>query len=137
MEENGMGLTGVGTPQKNDIRLFNLGVTVGAATHAKNCRQTDDAWRVSGPVTTVDVVATHHLPAEFLRNKIHLVSAFRATEDAKSLVAMLRPVGLQGGGYTPQRLFPGCLAESGFLANQWLCQTRPTRTGFLIDHVSP
>jgi hypothetical protein len=56
---------------------------------------------VSGPVTTVDVVAAHHLPTEFLSYKIHLVSAFRATEDAKSLVAMLGPVCLQGGGYPP------------------------------------
>ena len=80
MEENGMRFPGVRSPEENDIRFFDLLIGVRTPACSENHRQTGDARSMSSTVTAVDVVASHHDASEFLRDEIHFVRRFRATE---------------------------------------------------------
>ena len=69
--------------RKDDFRLFDLLIGVRAAARTENRRQTDDAWSMSSPVTTIDVVAADHGPSKLLRYEVHLVRCLRTTEQPK------------------------------------------------------
>src|SRR5207249_11768110 len=83
MEENGMRFPGVRSPEENDIRFFDLLIGVRTPACSENHRQTGDARSMSSTVTAVDVVASHHDASEFLRDEIHFVRSFRATEHSE------------------------------------------------------
>src|SRR5881409_228638 len=83
MEKDGMRFAGVRPPQKNYIRFFDLLVGVRSPAGPENHRQTGDAGGMSSPVAAIDVVASHHDASELLRNEIHFVRRFRATEHAE------------------------------------------------------
>jgi len=51
MKEDRMRLTGIRSPQEDDVRLLDLAVGRGPAARTERCRQTDDTGRVSGAVT--------------------------------------------------------------------------------------
>ena len=51
VEEDRMRLTGIRSPQEDDVRLLDLAVGRGPAARTERCRQTDDTGRVSGAVT--------------------------------------------------------------------------------------
>src|SRR5690242_18930837 len=53
MEKDRMRVACVGTPQQNDVRLFDFAVGTRPAARSENRRQTDDARRVSSPVAAV------------------------------------------------------------------------------------
>ena len=82
VEENGMGLAGVGAPQHDEVGVLHLGVAAGPAPCSEDCRQTGDGRSVSGAVTGVDVVATEGHPHELLGHEVHLVGGLRAGEHA-------------------------------------------------------
>ena len=51
VEEDRMRLTGIRSPQEDDVRLLDLAVGRGPAARTERCRQTDDTGSVSGAVT--------------------------------------------------------------------------------------
>jgi hypothetical protein len=122
MKENRMRLPGIRTPEKNHIGFFNLLIGVAAAAYPKNRRQTGDAWGVSSPVATIDVVTAHHDSGELLSNEVHFVRRLRATEQAKRLAPMLFNEGLQTASRKIQRLFPVNRAENIAVPNKRLSQ---------------
>ena len=71
-------------PQRT-IRSASRSLLVGARTAActEHRRQTDDAGRVSGSVTAVDVVGVQGDPGELLRGVVQLVRGLRAAEEAR------------------------------------------------------
>jgi hypothetical protein len=88
MEEDGMGLAGVRTPKKNDVGFFHFAVRAGAPARSENRRQTGDAWGVSSPVATIDVVAPDDGPDELLRDVIQFIGSFGTTEHAEGARAV-------------------------------------------------
>ena len=80
-----MGLTGVGSPQQDDVGLLDLKVRGGTATRSEHCRQTDDTWRVSSSITRIDVVRAEGHAGELLCRIVHLVGRLRTGEDGESL----------------------------------------------------
>ena len=73
MKENRMRFPGVRSPEKNDVRFFDLLVRVCATARTENRRQTGDARGVSSTVATIDVVTADHDTRELLRNEVHFV----------------------------------------------------------------
>lgn len=71
------------TPKKNDVRLLNFAVGTGTPSRAEDRRQTGDAWRVSSPVATIDVVAADHRADEFLGDVVEFIGGLGAAEHAK------------------------------------------------------
>ena len=59
MEEDGVRLAGIRSPEQNDIGVFRLAIRAGAAARTENRRQTGDAGGVSSSVTAIDVVCPH------------------------------------------------------------------------------
>src|SRR6266849_777314 len=82
MEEDRVRLPGVRAPEEDDVRLLDLAVGAGASPSAEHRRQTDDAGRVSGPVTAIDVVRAEDDARELLRQEVDLVGGPGAAEDA-------------------------------------------------------
>ena len=92
MEEDGVILPGVRSPEEDDVRLFHLTVGAGSPTGTEDRRQTDDARCVSRSVAAVDVVAPEAEPDQLLREEVDLVAGLRAAEgaDGVSALAMVR-----------------------------------------------
>src|SRR5581483_3292 len=82
VEEDRMRLARVRSPQDDQVRVTDLLVGARAAACTEHRRQTDDAGRVSGSVTAVDVVGVQDDPCELLRGVVELVRRLRAAEDA-------------------------------------------------------
>ena len=59
--------------EEDDVRLLHLTVGVRSASRTEDRRQTDDAGRVSGSVTAVDVVGVQDDAGELLRGVVELV----------------------------------------------------------------
>ena len=78
-----MGFTGIGSPEEDHICFFSLLVRVRAPACSENHRQTGDARGVSGTVAAINIVAAHDNTRELLRNEVHLVRRFGATEHAE------------------------------------------------------
>jgi hypothetical protein len=76
MEEDRMRFTRIRAPQKDDICIFDFPIRARSATCTKDRRQTGDAWCVSGPVTTVDIVTAHHDTGELLRHEVRFIARF-------------------------------------------------------------
>jgi hypothetical protein len=76
MEEDRVRLTSIRPPENNEVRVLRLLVGAGPSTPSKNCRQTDDARGVSGPVTTVNIVTADYGPGKLLGEKVQLVGRF-------------------------------------------------------------
>jgi hypothetical protein len=83
MEKDGMSFPRVRAPKKNGIRLFNLAIGAGASARTENRRQTGDAWGMSSPVATIDVVATDDGADKFLGGVVELVGGLGTAEHAK------------------------------------------------------
>jgi hypothetical protein len=88
VEEDGMCLSGVASPEDNEIRLLDFTVGGRPAACSKNRRQTGDAGGVSGSVTAVDVVATDRSPDELLRGVVDLIGGLGAAEHPERRWAM-------------------------------------------------
>jgi hypothetical protein len=88
VEEDGMCLSGVASPEDDEIRLLDLTVGRRPAACSKNRRQTGDAGGVSGSVTAINVVATHCSPDEFLCGVVHLIGGLGAAEHPEGRWAM-------------------------------------------------
>jgi hypothetical protein len=88
VEKDRMRFTRIRSPQNNEVGLFNFRVGAGAASRAKNCRQTGDARRVSSAITAIDIVTPDHHARELLHHVVHFVRCFRATEQPKGLWPM-------------------------------------------------
>ena len=110
-----MGFTRIGSPQEDDICLLDLLIRVRPASRSKNHRQTGDAWRMSGTVATIDIVAAHHHPRELLRNEIHFVRRLRATEHTERPASALLLRGFQSACRPVQSLIPRGWAENAVL----------------------
>ena len=80
VEEDRMRLARIRAPQDHEVSLFSLAIRRGSSSRSEHCRQTDDTWSVSSPVTAVDVVAVHDDAGELLRDEVHLVARLRAAE---------------------------------------------------------
>ena len=118
VEEDRMRLAGVRAPEQDHIGLLDLCVGRRAAARSEHRRQTDDARRVSGSVTGVDVVRAHHLTGELPRQEVHLVRRLGAGEDPERG----RGVGLAGAGEAGcgpvEGLVPGGGAQDAVLADE-------------------
>src|SRR4051794_13825765 len=106
MKEDRMRLPGIAPPEDDDIRLLDLLIGGRPAAHSEDCRQTDDAGGVSGPVAAIDVVAAHRQPGELLRQVVHLVRRFGAAEEAEGLWTLLLDSGPEAGSGPVERLVP-------------------------------
>ena len=95
MKEDRVRLPRIGSPQQNDVRLFNLTVRAGAPARPEYRRQTGDAGGVSSTVATVDMVAADHRSHELLRRIIQLVGGFRATEHPERIGSVFRELNLE------------------------------------------
>ena len=90
VEEDGMRLARVRSPQDDEVRFLDLLVGARAATRSEHRRQTDDAGGVSSPVAAVDVVAAEDAARELLRQIVHFVGRLRATEHPEAARARAR-----------------------------------------------
>ena len=106
LEEDGMGLAGVGAPQDDDLSLLHLAVGAGTSTCTEDRRQTDDAGGVSGSVAAVDVVAADGGAEELLGDVVHFVGRLAAAEDADRRRATRGDLLLEAGGRAFQRFVP-------------------------------
>ena len=102
-----MRLPRVGTPQQDDVRLFNLLVRAGAPARPKYRRQTGDAGGVSSTVAAIDVVRADHRPDKLLRHIIQLVGRFRATEHTERVRPVFGELGAEAFGHPVQSFVPG------------------------------
>jgi hypothetical protein len=117
MKKNGMGFSRIGAPKKDDIRLFHFAIGAGAASRAENRRQTGDAWGVSSPVATIDVVATDDRADKFLRDVVELIGGLGATEHAEGARAMLGDFTADPSGDAVESFFPRCRTMLSVLAD--------------------
>ena len=76
VEEDWVRLTSVRPPENNEVCVLDLLVGARASTPSKNCRQTDDARGVSGPVATINIVTADNGPGKLLGEKVQLVGRF-------------------------------------------------------------
>ena len=94
VEKDRVRLTGVRTPQHDQLGFRNLAVRTGTAAQPEDCRQTDDAGSVSSAVAAIDIIASDHGTNEFLRDIVQLVRRFRATEHSERLgIPCAKPLG--------------------------------------------
>jgi hypothetical protein len=112
-----MRLPRVRTPEEDDIRLFDFTIRTRAPARAEYRRQTGDAWRVSSPVATIDVVAADHRPHEFLCGVIKLVRGLRATEHSKRARTVRIHLPPDSRGRQIQSLVPAGGAVTSVLAH--------------------
>ena len=89
MEKNGMRLASVRTPKENNVRPFDFAVGTRPAARSENRRQTGDAWGVSSPVATINIVRADDRADELLCHVIQFVGGLRATEHAERARAVL------------------------------------------------
>jgi hypothetical protein len=123
VKENRMGFPRVRAPQQDYIRFFDFTIRAGPAARSEYRRQTGDAWRVSSPVATIDVVAADHRPDKFLGCVIQLVRRFRAAEHPERARRLRSDLTPNACGDEIQRFVPGCRAVLSILANERGCQT--------------
>src|SRR5437773_199841 len=129
MEENWMCLARVGTPQEDDIGLLDFLKGIRAAPSPKHCRQTDDAWRVSGPVAAIDVVAANRHAGQFLGHEVHFVRAFGATKKPKRARTVPLNNGLEASGGAIQGFVPARRPKATAVTNERRSQSFiPPRT---------
>jgi hypothetical protein len=119
MEENGMGLASVRSPQENYIGLFDFAIGTCSAARSEDRRQTGDAWGVSSPVATIDVVAPDNRSNEFLCDVVQLVGGFRAAEHAERLRPARAYFRANALDDAIERFFPRRFAMLSILADQW------------------
>src|SRR5215472_2391961 len=108
MKEDGVRLPRIGSPQQDDVRLFNLTIRAGAAARPEYRRQTGDAGGVSSTVATIDMVAADHRPHELLRGIIQLIGGFRATEHAERFGSVFCELSLETLRDAIEGLIPTC-----------------------------
>src|SRR5207249_9081632 len=106
VEEDRMRLAGVRAPEQDQVRVSDLLVGARPAACTEHRRQTDDAGRVSGSVTAVDVVGAESETRELLRGEVELVCRLRAAEEAGHATALHR--GPEPGRGAVERLVPAC-----------------------------
>ena len=122
MEEDGMRVSRVRSPQDDNVRLLDLTVRAGSPTRSKCGRQTDDAGSVSSAVTAVDIVRAHNLPSELLCGIVHLIGCLGAAENPERLWAAL-PRRIKSRCSSTERLVPRRYAQRSILADHRLGQT--------------
>src|SRR5581483_3872202 len=123
MEEDRVGLAGVGAPQEDDLGLLDLLVRARPAPRSEHRRQPGDARGVSRAVAAVDVVAAEDGAGELLGDVVHLVRALRAAEETERPRAVIGDDTPQAGRGAVERLVPRRGAEAGgpaALTDQWL-----------------
>ena len=123
MEKDRVGFARIRAPEHGDLRVLDFLVGTSAAANAKNRRQTDDTWSMSGPVTTVDVVAAKDGAGKFLGDVVQFVRRFRTTENPKRLGPVLVNSSLESGGRARQRLVPTRGTKTSVFAHQRLRQS--------------
>jgi hypothetical protein len=85
MKEDRMGLARIRPPQKYQVRVLDFPIRARASSCTENRRQTGDTWRVSSPVTTINVIAADDDTGEFLRHEIHLIRCLGAAKQSERL----------------------------------------------------
>src|ERR1043166_5965220 len=118
MEPDRVRFAGVRSPEEHDVGVFRLFVRAGAAPRSENCRQTDDAGSVSGPVTTVDVVVAEHHARELGRGEVHFVARLGTAENAERVAAVRGDVARESLGGAIQRLVPTRATQHAVLAHE-------------------
>src|SRR5438067_4009192 len=126
MEEDRVRLAGVRAPEEDDVRLLDLAVGAGASPSSEHRRQTDDAGRVSGPVTAIDVVRTEDDARQLLRQEVDLVGGPGAAEDADGVRPRRADRALQRRGRQVERLVPSRWTKFVVLADERLGQSQIT-----------
>jgi len=120
VEEDGVGLAGVGAPEDDEVGVFNFLIRAGAASCSENRRQTDDAGGVSGAVAGVDVVGADDLPGELLGEVVDFVGRLGAGEEAEGGWAPRCDGFAEAAGRTVEGLVPGRGSERAVLTDQGL-----------------
>ena len=123
MKENRVSFTSVGTPEHDDVGLFDFLVTTRATAGTKDRGQTDHARGVSSAVAGVDIVRTDRHPHEFLRNEVDLVGGFRAAEHAQCVGTEGAPGVCESLCGAVERFFPGCWTQPTCLADERFGET--------------
>ena len=111
MKENRVRFARVRSPENDEISLFRFLIGTRASPRPEDSRQTDDAWSVSSSVATVNVVGSHDLSSELLRQKVHFIGRFGTTENAERLRSLRSRFGKPGRN-PAKRLFPCRILEN-------------------------
>src|SRR5262245_42654790 len=106
MKKDRVRLARIRAPQENEVGLLNLPVGTGPASGTENCRQTGDTRRVSGAVTTVNVIAADDQPGKLLGHEVRLVRGLRAAEQSERLRSAPCDGALKALSRAGQRLIP-------------------------------
>ena len=83
VEEDRMRFARIGSPQNDQVGLFDFLVRSCAATRSEDRRQTGDAGSVSGAVTAIDVVAADNDAGKLLAQEIQFVGCLGAAEEGR------------------------------------------------------
>src|SRR5690242_19316964 len=117
MEPDRMGLTGVRSPQENEVAMLRFLIRAGRAARSQDGRQTDDRGSVSGPVAAIDVVVAENLPGELRRQEVDLVGRLRVAEDSRGLATMGRQRPAESLGGTVECFIPGSGPKNAVVAD--------------------
>jgi hypothetical protein len=121
MEEDGVRLARVRSPEDDEIRLLDLAIRARPAARAEYRRQTDDARRVSCTVAAVDVVAAD-AARELLGEIVHLVRRLRAAEKPEARWPAAFDGRTNPAGRSIERLVPRGWPQNIGVAYEWLRQ---------------
>ena len=137
MEPDRVRLTGVRSPEEDEVTLLGFLVRAGRTARAQDGRQTDDRGSVSGPVAAIDVVVAEDLPGEFRRQEVDLVGRLRAAEDSGRRVTLSGQVATKSFRGTVEGFVPTGGAEQAVVTDQRLGQARLDARGSasLLNHV--
>src|SRR5215207_7522815 len=106
VEPDRVRLTGVRTPEEDEVSVLRFLVRARRAASSQDCRQTDDARSVSGPVAAVDVVVAEHRPGKLRRQEVDLVGRLRAAEDSGRGPSVFGQAALESLGRAIEGLVP-------------------------------
>src|SRR3954465_14131741 len=120
VEPDRMGFTGVRAPEEDEVRVLRFLVRARRAACPKDCRQTDDAGSVSGPIAAVDVVVAEDPAGELRRQEVHFVRRLRAAEDSGRRPAVFGQIALEPLRGAIEGLVPRGGTEHSVVANEWL-----------------
>jgi hypothetical protein len=107
MKEDRMGFARIRAPQEDQVRVLDFPIRARASSRTENSRQTGDAWRVSSPVTAVDIVAADDDTGKLLRHEIHLVRCLGAAKQSERLGAAPGDSITETLGRTAEGFLPG------------------------------
>ena len=117
VEVDGVRLSCIRPPEDNNLCLLYLAIGTRTASRPECCRQTDDAWGMSGSIATVDVVREEDRAGELLRGEVHFVRGLRAGEDTHRIRPTSGEIAAESLGGHVERMLPRGRDEDAVLTH--------------------